>query len=81
MDGYVTVSEAAATLGLSRQGIQRRIARGDLRAERLGPKFWVIPRDEVERWRRLGRQKPGWKAGRKRATHKEHNDGGSRPGE
>ena len=66
MDGYQSVNEAAAALGMSRQGIQRRISRGDMRAVRIGARVWVIPPDEVERWKQLGRQKPGPKPRRTR---------------
>ena len=55
----MTVREAAEALGMSMRGINERIERGDMRAERLGARVWAIPRDEVERWRQLGRQKPG----------------------
>jgi len=56
---YVTVEQAAAALGLSVRAIRARIGRGDMRAERLGQRVWAIPSAEVERWRALGRQKPG----------------------
>jgi len=56
---YVTVEQAAAALGLSVRAIRARIARGDMRAERLGQRVWAIPLAEIERWRDLGRQKPG----------------------
>jgi len=56
---YMTVQQAAEALGMSVRGIRERIERGDMRAERLGPRLWAIPRDEVERWQAMGRQKPG----------------------
>ena len=56
---YMTVREAAEALGMSMRGINERIERGDMRAERLGARVWAIPREEVERWRAIGRQKPG----------------------
>ena len=61
MELVVTVPQAAQLLGLSERGILKRIERGDMRAERLGGKVWVIPREEVERWQQLGRQRPGRK--------------------
>jgi excisionase family DNA binding protein len=63
---YVTVQEAAAALGLSDRGIRERIERGEMRAVRLGPRMWAIPRDELDRWRGTGRLKPGPKSGSKR---------------
>jgi excisionase family DNA binding protein len=56
---YVTVRQAADELGLSLRSIRERIRRGDMRAERLGERVWAIPREEVERWKQLGRQRPG----------------------
>ena len=61
MGGLITVPEAARILGLSESGIHKRIERGAMRAEQLGGKVWVIPREEVERWQRMGRMKPGRK--------------------
>jgi len=60
----MTVPQAAKVLGLTERGILARIARGDMRAERLGGKVWVIAREEVERWQALGRQRPGRKPSR-----------------
>ena len=55
----LTVAEAAEELGISVRGVQERLLRGAMRGERLTPRMWVIPRDEVERWRDKGRLKPG----------------------
>jgi excisionase family DNA binding protein len=56
---YLSVSEAAATLGLSVRGLRARAERGEMAAHRLGPRVWAIAEEEVERWRSLGRQRPG----------------------
>jgi excisionase family DNA binding protein len=56
---YLSVDEAAAALGLTVRAIRLRIQRGDMRAERIGMRVWAIPREEVERWRAIGRLKPG----------------------
>ncbi len=61
---YVTVWQAAELLGLSVRGIRERITRGEMRAERLGARVWAIPVAEVERWKVIGRLKPGPKASR-----------------
>lgn len=61
---YVTVGQAAGALGLSVRGIRERITRGEMRAERLGARVWAIPVSEVERWKLIGRLKPGPKASR-----------------
>ena len=58
---YVTVTEAARELGLTVWGVRRRIERGEMHAERLGAKVWAIPRDELERWRGVGKLKAGRK--------------------
>jgi excisionase family DNA binding protein len=65
---YVTVQQAADELGLSLRGIRERIRRGDMRAERLGERVWAIPREEVERWKQLGRQRPGPKPSKTRRS-------------
>jgi excisionase family DNA binding protein len=66
---YMTVEQAASELAISARGIRARVTRGEMRAERLGARLWAIPRDEVERWRTLGRQKPGPKQ-RKRSDER-----------
>ena len=58
----MTVAEAARELGLSIRGVLNRLERGQMRGERVHPRLWLIPREEVERWRMLGRQRPGRKA-------------------
>ena len=55
----MTVMQAAEALGLSPAGIRRRIERGEMKANLVSPKLWLIPTDEVERWRTIGRRKPG----------------------
>jgi excisionase family DNA binding protein len=56
---YLTVTQAAAALGLSVRGLRFRIAHGQMAAEQVSPRLYLIPRAEVERWKALGRQKPG----------------------
>ena len=55
----VTVSEAAEELGLTIWGVARRLQRGDMRGVKVNPRLWLIPAEEVERWKRRGRLKPG----------------------
>ena len=55
----MTVTQAAEALGLSTAGIRRRIERGEMQATLVSPKLWLIPTEEVERWRAIGRRKPG----------------------
>ena len=65
----LTVAETAQELGLTVRGVQERLRRGLMRGERVSPRLWMIPRAEVERWRTLGRQKPGRKPkGEQRGT-------------
>jgi excisionase family DNA binding protein len=59
MEGYMHVAEAARELGLTRRAILARIERGEMRAERVHPKLWLIPIEEVDRWRGRGKLKPG----------------------
>ena len=56
-----TVSEAAEMLGLSVRGLAHRLERGLMRGHKVNPRLWLIPREEVERWKALGRQQPGRK--------------------
>ncbi len=39
LSGWVTLNQAAATLGVSRDTVRRMIARGDISAERIGPRL------------------------------------------
>ena len=55
----VTVSEAAAVLGVSAAAIAKRLQRGDMRGVKVNPRLWLIPADEVERLRGQGKLKPG----------------------
>ena len=55
----LTVVEAAHELGLTVRGVQERVRRGLLRGERVSPRLWLIPREEVERAKAQGRLKPG----------------------
>lgn len=59
MPEYLTVSEAARELNVTTRTIHKRIASGAMKAERFGALVWQIPVSEVERWRELGRLKPG----------------------
>jgi len=43
---YVTTTEAAKLLGISRIALYKRIKRGVLKAKRMG-KFYMIPKREV----------------------------------
>jgi excisionase family DNA binding protein len=56
---YISVEQAASELSLSVRAIRLRIQRGDMQAIRIGQRVWAIPSDEVERWKELGRQRPG----------------------
>lgn len=60
MDVY-TVAAAARELGITEQALRHRIRRGEVRAQRIGARLWVIEKEEVERWRNQGRLKPGRK--------------------
>jgi excisionase family DNA binding protein len=62
MAEYMTVSEAAQALGVTERTIHKRIASGMMKADRFGAHVWQVPTEEVERWRSIGRLKPGPKA-------------------
>ena len=55
----LTVAEAAAELGLTVAGIARRLQRGDMRGVKVNPRLWLIPREEMGRWRGKGKLRPG----------------------
>ena len=55
----VTVTEAAAELGLTVHAVAKRLRRGQMKGERVSPRLWLVPREEVERWKEIGRMKPG----------------------
>lgn len=59
MEGYMTVREAAAAIGVDGATVRRRLERGELRGERINPRLWLIPVAEVEHARQVGRHKPG----------------------
>lgn len=67
----MTVPEAAAALGVDVSTIRRRLQRGDMRGEHIHRLLWLIPQDEVERWRQIGRQKPGPKPKRQQTQQQE----------
>ncbi len=55
----MTVTEAAAALGMSVRGVADRLQRGTMRGVKVNPRLWLVPRDEVERWRERGKLKTG----------------------
>ena len=55
----MSVTEAAQELGLTRRGVLLRIQKGQMAAERVGPKFYLVPRAEIERWKAIGKRKGG----------------------
>ena len=57
----VTVTEAARELNLSGRAVLHRIQRGELRAERISARLYLIPRAEVDRHKVIGRLRPGRK--------------------
>jgi excisionase family DNA binding protein len=59
MEGYMHLTEAARELGVTRRALLARIARGDMTALRVHEKLWLVSTEEVERWKSLGKLKPG----------------------
>lgn len=45
---YLTTNEAAAALGMTRDGVRKLIIRGGVKAERAG-RDWLIPSEEIQR--------------------------------
>ncbi len=56
----LTVHDVAERLGLDRTTLARQIRRGALKAEKSG-KTWLITAEEMERYRREHKGKPGRK--------------------
>lgn len=54
----MTVTEAAAALGLARSTLLKQIKNGAIKATRVGP-IWTITPREVERYRATSKGKPG----------------------
>jgi excisionase family DNA binding protein len=65
MPDYITTEEAAEILGYNVKSVRRLIRRGQLRADKkVG--VWLIPREEVEEYKRslLGKSKHDpWRPG------------------
>ena len=83
-DDMLTVAEAAAALGISERGVRKRLESNVLQGQNIGGRIWLVPRTEVERWRELGKLKPGPKQGsQRRRTASDSSDAfeASRPGE
>ncbi len=55
----MSVTEAAAAMGITPTALRERIKRGQVRAERIGQRVLLVPASEVERLRGAGRMKPG----------------------
>ncbi len=55
----LTVAETAQELGLTVRGVQTRLLRGQIQGERVTPRLWLIPREEVDRVKPLGKLKRG----------------------
>ena len=55
----MTVGQAAAALGVDSRTIRHRLTRGDMAGERVTNRLWMIPVAEVERWKAIGKMKPG----------------------
>ncbi len=54
-----TVAQAAQELGITPRAVLLRIANGEMKAKRLGPRATLIPRSEIDRWKPVGKRKGG----------------------
>jgi hypothetical protein len=61
IDDLVTVRDAAAELGVTPDALRNAVARGLLEPVRVGARFNLLPRDQIERYRQhhLRRRGPG----------------------
>jgi excisionase family DNA binding protein len=61
LQDYLTVAQAARELGLTPQGVRKAVAVGTLQVVRLDGRTNLVPRSEIERYRRehqTGRGRP-----------------------
>jgi len=65
---YLTVTQLAEKAGVSNNNIRQLLTSGSIQGLKLGPKMWIIPMEEVDRYldRREGRQRASFP--RKRHT-------------
>lgn len=57
----MTLTDAARELGLDVSTLRYRLQRGAMRGDKVGPRMWMIPVEEIERLKTVGRMKPGRK--------------------
>jgi len=55
----LTAAEAAAMLGLPGRTVRNRLQRGIMQGIAVNPRLWLVSRGEIERWREVGRLRPG----------------------
>jgi excisionase family DNA binding protein len=48
---FITIPEAAESLGLAASTLRKQIAKGKLVAMKVGPRTWYVTTGEVERYR------------------------------
>jgi excisionase family DNA binding protein len=56
---YLTATEVATSLNLPLRTVHYRLQKGLMQGIRMGPRAWLVSRDEVERWRGKGKLPPG----------------------
>jgi excisionase family DNA binding protein len=67
----MTVAQAAKVLGLSLATVRRHVQEGRMKGERVGARVWLIPEEEIERWKGIGKLKRGPKPRPPRAAAEE----------
>jgi excisionase family DNA binding protein len=67
-----TVAEVAQLLGLSVRGVQDRIKKGEMQAEKITPRLYLVHRNEIERWKPVGKRKGGRPPKPKEPTAADH---------
>lgn len=50
---FIGVTEAAQIIGVTDGRVRQLLRSGDLRGQKVTDKAWIIPVDEVERFRKL----------------------------
>jgi len=48
----MTVQEAAGVLGVEASVLRRRLIAGTMKGHKVSARLWLIPKREVERWRK-----------------------------
>jgi excisionase family DNA binding protein len=58
VEDYITSSEAAQILGVTRVYVNQLLARGVLRGRKMTDRLWMVERSSLPNWTRQRKHKP-----------------------